>query len=49
MDRKQAGRKGGIAKNPNKGFGSLSKEERSRRAKEAIKKRWAKEHEKKED
>ena len=35
-------RKGGQAKNPNKGFGSLSKEERSKKAKEAIKIRWDK-------
>lgn len=40
------GAQGGQAKNANKGFGSLTKEERSRMASEAAKKRWAK-HEKK--
>jgi hypothetical protein len=42
MDKKQAGSLGGRAKNPNKGFGSLTLEERKERGRKAALKRWRK-------
>lgn len=40
--RREVSRQAGMAKNKNKGFGSLSPEERSKNASMASKKRWAK-------
>lgn len=45
MDRKEAGSKGGKVKNPKKGAGSLTPEERKLRAQQAARARWSK-HEK---
>jgi hypothetical protein len=38
--RKEVARKGGLAKNPNKGFGSLTKKERKANAQRAANIRW---------
>ena len=47
MQKKEAaailGREGGKKKNPKKGFGSMTPEERKRIAKSAAQKRWGKE------
>lgn len=39
---REISRKGGKAKNPKKGFGSLTKKQRSQIAKKAAKARWGK-------
>lgn len=41
-EHKELSRKGGLVKNPKKGTGSLNKEERIKRARDAALKRWRK-------